>query len=70
MWIAPIQQKVYAMELNDLRNGKRSYLQIQLEIYVDSDELIRCRGKLDNSDLAKGARRPILLPKAKGLHVW
>ena len=65
MWIASIQQKVYATELNDLRNGKRSNLEIQLGIYVDSDELMRCRGRLDNSDLAEGARRPILLPKGE-----
>ena len=70
MCIASIQQKVYVMELNNLRNGKRSSLQIQLEIYVGSDGLMRCRGKLDKSDLAKGARRPILLPKTKGIHVW
>ena len=43
MWIASIQQKVYAMELNDLQNGKRSNLHIQLGIYVDSDRLMRYR---------------------------
>ena len=63
LWIAFTHQKVYATELNDLQNGKRSNLQIQLGIYVDSDGLMRGRGRLDNSDLAEGARRPILLPK-------
>ena len=33
----------------------------------DSDGLMRGRGRLDNSDLAEGARRPILLPKSERL---
>ena len=38
---------------------------------MDSDGLMRGRGRLDNSDLAEGARRPILLPKKmKDVHVW
>ena len=32
---------------------------------MDSDGLMRCRSKLDHSDLAEGARRPILLPKCE-----
>ena len=35
--------------------------------YVDSDGLMRCSGRLDNSDLAEGAKRPLLLLKGKRL---
>ena len=65
LWIASIQSKVYMKELHDLRQGKSSNLQKQLGIYVDSEGLIRCKGRLDNSSLEEGARRPILLPKGE-----
>ncbi len=35
----------------------------QLDLYLDSDSLVCCKGRLLNADIPQAARNPILLPK-------
>ena len=35
----------------------------QLAIYLDSENILRCHGRLTHAELAEGARLPVLLPK-------
>ena len=64
MWTAYIQKTKYS-DVIDCIQKKRSnytYLVIQLGLYLDSDRLLRCRGRLENAEVCDDARHPLLLP--------
>ena len=44
------------------QKGRRPALVSQLDIVLDQDSLIRCRGRLQDANLPIDARNPILLP--------
>ena len=62
MWIRYVQIKHFAETFQAISNETKDNLQKQLGLYVDHQGLIRCKGRLDNFQLTKGARRPTLLP--------
>ena len=62
LWLVHIQRKHYTKDYDDIANAKPSGLQRQLGLYLDDKRILRCKGRLDNSCLTEGARRPILLP--------
>ena len=62
MWIRFIQRKHHADVFHAISGKTQNNLQKQLGLYVDELGLLRCKGRLDNSDLTEGARRPALLP--------
>ena len=43
---------------------KYDILIVQLGLYMDNSELIRCQGRLENAEICVGARYPLLLPKS------
>ncbi len=45
------------------KKGRRPALVSQLDLYLDNDSLIHCRGRLNNADLSSDARNHILLSK-------
>ncbi|XP_045022891.1 uncharacterized protein LOC123466814 [Daphnia magna] len=65
-WIRSFQYRNFAAEIEYLRDmkGRRPPLVTQLDLYIDSDSPIRCRGRLLNADIPKTTRNPILLPKS------
>ena len=63
IWIRHTQRANIQDVLEALQNKKRNNLQSQLGIYLDNKGLMRCKGRLENSDLTESARCPILLPK-------
>ena len=46
-----------------LSNRKRCNLQKQLGVYLDASGLMRCKGRLNNSDLSESTKHPILIQK-------
>ena len=64
LWIAHIQRLHYSSLLESIKESKPNNLKAQLGVYIDEDGLLRCHGKLGNSDLDETAKRPLLLPKA------
>ena len=63
LWICHIQRKHFQDCYEAIENKKRCNLQKQLGVYLGASGLMRCKGRLDNSDLNESAKHPILLPK-------
>lgn len=63
MWLLYIQRKHFSDMYESILCEKFNNLQRQLGIYIDSDSLLRCKGRIENTDLTESARRPLLLPK-------
>ena len=64
LWIAHIQSVHYSSILESLKENKQNNLKIQLGVYIDEESLLRCHGRLGNSDPDENAKQPLLLPKA------
>ena len=64
LWIAHIQSLHYSSLLESIKESKPNNLRAQLGVYIDEDGLLRCHGRLGNSDLDETAKQPLLLPKA------
>ena len=64
LWIAHIQSLHYSSILESIKESKPNNLKAQLGVYIDEDGLLRCHGRLGNSDLDETAKQPLLLPKA------
>ena len=65
-WIKNTQHQVYSAELSNLRSkpssSKRITLVRQLRLFIDSDSLLRCGGRIHNAPLKQLAKFPYLLP--------
>ncbi|XP_053392223.1 uncharacterized protein LOC128554914 [Mercenaria mercenaria] len=62
-WLRCIQRKYFSDTINATLAKNPNNLQRQLGLFVDDSGLLRCRGRLEHSDLTFGARYPMLLPK-------
>ena len=67
LWLTYVQKKYFQDEIIAISKGNSTNLQRQLGLYMDSEGLLRCRGRLENSDLSEGARCPIMLPRTDRL---
>ena len=59
-------EKIWTRGIQNVFKEDEKYsknLTVTLCIYLDSDHILKCRGRLNNSDLPKYTRNPILLPK-------
>jgi hypothetical protein len=70
-WIHPFQHCYFAAKIEFLRDkkGRRPPLVTQLDLYLDGDYLIRCKGRLLNADIPQAARNPILQPKSSEISI-
>ena len=60
------QQITYKQEISYLKNSdkfKKPAIVRQLNLYLDDEDLLRCRGRLQYTDLPYDAKFPILMPK-------
>ena len=57
LWLRTKQQKFY----DDVNQMK--YLKKSLGVYIDNHGVLKCKGRLNNSQLTISSRNPILLPK-------
>ena len=58
------RQYTMMMSFVSYKKNRRNNIKDQLGIYLDSENILRCHGRLENADLTQGARLPMLLPKA------
>ena len=63
-WIGHIQSLHYSSLLESIKENKPNNLKVQLGVYIDEKGLLRCNGRLGNSELDENAKHPLLLPKA------
>ena len=63
MWTRYVQQLHYGDIIESIHNSKHNNMKSQLGIYLDHENILRCRGRLENAELSEGARLPMLLPK-------
>ena len=64
LWIKCCQETSYRqelMELNDKRK-RRSPRSRQLNLFLDNDGLIRCKGRIHNAPIPESAKFPYLIP--------
>ena len=62
MWLHSVQRNSYVDVFQAISSDTRNNLQKQLGLYIDEQGLLRCKVRLDHSDLTEGARCPVLLP--------
>jgi hypothetical protein len=63
-WIKHIQHKSFPEVYLKSSKKSQSNLEKQLGLFIDSNGIIRCKGRFENSDLTESARFPILLPSS------
>lgn len=61
-WIKHIQYKSFPEIFQNCSKKPQNNLEKQLGLFIDSNGIIRCKGRLENSNLTESARLPILLP--------
>ena len=65
MWIRSIQEHSFAAELKSLDNPtnqpKTLYVH-QFGLYLDSNHILKCKGRINNSALSLSEKNPIFLP--------
>ena len=60
------QQITYKQEISYLKNSdkfKESAIVRQFNLYLNNEDLLRCRGRLQYTDLPHDTKFPILIPK-------
>ncbi|CAM1298626.1 Uncharacterised protein r2_g835 [Pycnogonum litorale] len=62
-WDLRTQQQKFEDILGAIKNNKSNSLKDQLLLFTDENGLIRCRGRLQNSESDYDAKYPILLPR-------
>jgi len=64
IWVRQCQQETYSAEITNLKakSTNRSPLVRQLRLFLDTDQLIRCSGRIHNAPLSDMAKFPLLLP--------
>ena len=63
MWDHFIQDKCYSEVVQDIKQGKQNDLVDKVNLIVDNDGIVRCRGRYENVDMAEGVKCPKLLHK-------
>ncbi|CAG2224942.1 unnamed protein product [Mytilus edulis] len=65
MWIQSVQRKSFADVFNSIHTGQKNNLKVQLGVYLDNENLLRCKGRFENADISECAKFPILLPRGE-----
>ena len=62
MWIRCIQASAFQAEIRQLAIGGTNPMVKQLGLFIDTDNIVRCEGRISQSTLSESAKQPILLP--------
>ena len=64
VWIRSVQEQCFWEEIRFLKqsSGKKPLYVKQFGLYLDNDDLIRCRGRINNSSLPLESKNPVFLP--------
>ena len=65
VWDLYMQNKCYSEVIQSTKQGKRSDLGNKLNLMIDNDGLLRCKGRYDNVNLEETTKYPKLLPKGE-----
>ncbi|CAC5418972.1 unnamed protein product [Mytilus coruscus] len=60
-----IQRKSFADVFNSIHTGQINNLKFQSGVFLDNDNLLRCRERFENADISECAKFPILLPRGE-----
>ena len=63
-WIQYIQNAHYSDVVTALQKSKPHPLVGKLNLFLDNDNIVRCKGRLANADLVYSARHPVLVPRS------
>ena len=63
-WIRGIQYQYFQREISYLQRNRtpKPLLVDQFGLFIDEHQIVRCRGRLNNSSLPLGTKNPMLLP--------
>ncbi|XP_065197781.1 uncharacterized protein LOC135829305 [Sycon ciliatum] len=64
LWIQHVQATHYTPEIEAIKSNAKNKLVQNLALFLDEHNLIRCKGRLENSSLPYSAKYPILLPRS------
>ena len=64
-WIQYVQRKRFADVFNSINKGQKNNLKVQLGVFLNKDNLLRCKGRLENIEVSECAKYPILLPRGE-----
>ena len=62
MWIRCIQASAFQAEIWQLAIGGTNPMVKQLGLFIDTDNIVRCEGRISQSTFSESAKQPILLP--------
>jgi len=62
MWIRCIQASAFQAEIRQLAIGGTNPMVKQLGLFIDTDNIVRCEGRISQSTLPESVKQPILLP--------
>ena len=66
LWIRAFQRNHLVEELRYLKTKKKCWrpsLVFQLDLFLDSTDIVRCGGRFGNANMTYSAKHPILIPK-------
>ena len=67
VWLRHAQEQEYPQVLAALQNKGKNQLINDLDLFLDSNDVIRCKGRMEHSALPQSAKCPILLPRSHPL---
>ena len=60
MWTRYVQWLHCSDVMESIHKDKRNKMKVQLGIYLDGENILRCRGRLENAEMSEGTRLPML----------
>jgi hypothetical protein len=66
IWILAFQEKYFPTKLDYLKSQKKAWrpaLVSQLDLFLDTERIIRCKGRLQNATMTESAKHTVLIPK-------
>ena len=65
LWIKTVQKASFAKELEFLQSKRGTFPPVyvtQFNLFLDNQQIIRCKGRVNNAPLSEESKNPILLP--------
>ena len=66
LWIHTVQANAFSNEISYLQKGRqvKPHRVDQFALYLDDNQVLKCRGRINNSSLQPESKHPILLPSS------
>ena len=66
LWIRTVQANAFSNEISYLQKGRqvKPHRVDQFALYLDDNQVLKCRGRINNSSLQPESKHPILLPSS------